>query len=109
LRRPERHAAQDHLLCGTLFQSHRIRAELQDERNVGIELDVHFLGELTDEQETAAQTLLEHDIGTWVTPRLPPKISTPERLKTETSEFEDHDAGGRGSVLSDHAEVAPKA
>jgi superfamily II DNA or RNA helicase len=40
-----------------------IRAELRDERNAGTELAVRFLGQLTDEQETAAQTLSEHDTG----------------------------------------------
>jgi superfamily II DNA or RNA helicase len=45
------------------FAETGIRVELRDERNVGIELDAHFLGELTGEQEAAAQALLKHDTG----------------------------------------------
>ena len=39
------------------------QVDLSDERYVGTELDANFLGELTDEQEAAAQALLKHDVG----------------------------------------------
>ena len=47
----------------SLLAENDIQAELRDERNAGTELAVHFLGQLTDEQETAAQVLSEHDTG----------------------------------------------
>ena len=40
-----------------------IQAELRDERNAGTDLAVRFLGQLTDEQESAAQALAKHDTG----------------------------------------------
>ena len=47
----------------SLLAEDGIQAELRDERNVGTELAVRFLGQLTDEQEAAAQALSKYDMG----------------------------------------------
>ena len=47
----------------TLLSEFGVTVDLQDERNAGTELDVKFLGELTDQQQAARDTLLKHDFG----------------------------------------------
>lgn len=51
----------DELLA--LFDEYGIGTEWQDERYAGSELSVQFLGQLTEEQEQAAEALLAHDTG----------------------------------------------
>lgn len=47
----------------TLLGELRVAANLRDERNIGQPLDARFLGELTPEQEAAAEALLKYDTG----------------------------------------------
>ena len=46
-----------------LLEEVGIRLQLRDERNPGHPVEVAFLGKLTEEQKTAADALLPHDIG----------------------------------------------
>ncbi|MCX6970547.1 MAG: DUF559 domain-containing protein [Verrucomicrobia bacterium] len=46
-----------------LFQTHKIRLVLQDERQTGTALDVVFQGELRPDQQAAAEAMLAHDTG----------------------------------------------
>jgi superfamily II DNA or RNA helicase len=46
-----------------LLAEQGIKVELRDERMVGTAISTRFLGELSDEQHTAAKSLLEHDVG----------------------------------------------
>ena len=46
-----------------LLNEHGIRPDIQDERESGTPLDAKFLGQLTEEQESAAAALLPHDCG----------------------------------------------
>jgi superfamily II DNA or RNA helicase len=46
-----------------LLNEHGIRPDIQDERELGTPLDARFLGQLTEEQESAAAALLPHDCG----------------------------------------------
>lgn len=52
----------------TLFRDLGVELIIEDQRKIGEALDLEFGGELTDIQSTAAQTLLEHDIGVFVAP-----------------------------------------
>ena len=47
----------------TLLSELGVKSNLQDERNMGTELNASFLGELSDQQKTATEALLRHDIG----------------------------------------------
>jgi hypothetical protein len=51
-----------------LFEEIGVRVELRDVRSAGTDLDVRFLGELTDEQASAATAILKHDIGVLAAP-----------------------------------------
>ncbi|MFA7344462.1 MAG: DEAD/DEAH box helicase family protein [Terrimicrobiaceae bacterium] len=46
-----------------LFKTHKIRLDLQDERQGGTPLDVEFCGELRPGQHAAAEAMLAHDTG----------------------------------------------
>ncbi len=46
-----------------LMNEHGIRPDIQDERESGTPLDAKFLGQLTEEQESAAAALLPHECG----------------------------------------------
>ncbi|HLF11752.1 MAG TPA: DEAD/DEAH box helicase family protein, partial [Gammaproteobacteria bacterium] len=46
-----------------LLNEHGIRPDTHDERGSGTPLDVKFLGQLTEEQQSAAAALLQHDYG----------------------------------------------
>jgi superfamily II DNA or RNA helicase/very-short-patch-repair endonuclease len=46
-----------------LFKTHRIRLDLQDERQVGAPLEWQFCGELRPDQLAAAEAMLAHDTG----------------------------------------------
>jgi superfamily II DNA or RNA helicase len=46
-----------------LFKTHRIRLDLQDERQVGAPLEWQFCGELRPDQHAAAEAMLAHDTG----------------------------------------------
>ncbi len=48
-----------------LLNEHGIRPDIQDERESGTPLDAKFLGQLTEEQESAAAALLPHDWVSW--------------------------------------------
>ena len=47
----------------TLLESLHIKANLTDERNTGTRLEVQFQGTLRSEQQQAADSLLQHEIG----------------------------------------------
>lgn len=46
-----------------LLASLSIRVDLRDERQLGTDIGIRFLGQLTDDQQQAAQSLLAHDTG----------------------------------------------
>jgi superfamily II DNA or RNA helicase len=51
-----------------LLQDYNVALVVEDQRNTGQPLDLHFKGQLTPVQEQAAQALLLHDIGVLVAP-----------------------------------------
>lgn len=53
---------------GQLLASHGTEMALVDQRTSGVTLDVHFNGELTAVQQTAANAMLANDIGVFVAP-----------------------------------------
>jgi len=53
---------------GQLLASHGVKMTLVDQRTSGVALDVHFNGELTALQQTAAKAMLAEDIGVFVAP-----------------------------------------
>lgn len=50
-------------LLSNLFEKYGVELLISDERNKGVEIDVHFTGQLSILQDTAARSILAHDTG----------------------------------------------
>jgi hypothetical protein len=51
-----------------LLGQHGAELDLREERTLGEPIDVSFAGRLTAEQQTAAEAMLQHDVGVFVAP-----------------------------------------